>query len=306
VPIDLRADSYGGHLKRAQDALNAGNALAAEREAIAALTFSPDNANVLLLLSQISDRMKWWDAAEASAERAVAVSPNNAFAHYRVGWCRVQTNRPVQALESLKRATELHSTWGRYFTMWGYALAEAMQTPAKQRELALKGTSVSPNDEWTHSVGAQIFNMLGEPALAEQSARTAISKGKGEGHFLALTCALRLQGRMNEALESAEKTLVDYPHGSGPLAELAEIQAALGLHEQAISNAQKSIERAKDSWESHHALVQAWLAAGDRDKAMQAAEHAYAQHSVHPRMAALPTVVSAGVVLWPTRPLLEP
>ncbi len=304
MPIDIRADNFASHLKRAQDALNAGDAVGAEREAIAALAFAPTNAGALLILSQTSDRQKLWDAAELTALQAVKAAPANAYAHYRVGWCRVQCNRPATAHESLKRAAELYPSWGRYHTMWGYALAEAMIEPKLQRELALKGAAVTSTDEWAHSIGAQILNLLGEPVLAEQFARVALAKNKAEGHMVAIAVALRLQARLEEALVQAEKIVVDYPKGSGGWAELAEVLTSLGRGPEAIAAAQKSIELAPRSWEAHHALVRGHLALRDREQARKAAQAAAELNSEHPRMVALPLVVTEGKVLWPTTMVL--
>lgn len=304
MPLDLHAETLAVHLKRAQDALNANNYREAEREAIAALSVGYRNASVLLLLSQTSDRQKLWDAAEATAIEAVAAAPNNAFAHYRVGWCRVQCNRPATAVDSLKRAAELHPSWGRYHTMYGYAMSEAMVEPAKQREMAMKGVATTATDEWTHSVGAQILNLLGEPTLAETWARKALSMNKAEGHLLAIACAERLQGKLREALASAEKVVGEYPAGSGGWAELAEVQASFGWADQAIVSATKSIERTDRSWEAHHALVRAHLVDGDREEALKAARRAIALNNEHPRVLALESVVTAGVLLWPCRPII--
>ncbi len=267
---------------------------ACSRACYALIASSRENTVPMLnLLSRACDSEGWWEGAERSAESAVFYGPEDAFAHYRVGWVRVQRNNPIAAIPMLERAVALRPTAARYETMLAYALAEADVEPHRVRALCDGAIARESSDEWAYNSAALCCLLLNEPVAAEAHVRTALrSSPECYGHWFVLAAAQRMQGRFDEALSAADHAIALLPEGSGAHAERSEALRSLGRIDDAVSSGRAAVAAAPESWEAQQALVLALDAAGMHDEAARTAREAAAR-SLHPRMKAIAALFDA-------------
>jgi tetratricopeptide (TPR) repeat protein len=294
VPIDLEPSAL-----RTPDALTdqwrslAGAQEASLRLCYALIPTAGSNAGRYWnVISQLCDGAGDWEGAEASAVNATLASPTLAYAHYRVGWVRVQRNNPVEAIAPLERTCELQAS-GRYQSMLAYALAEADVQHDRIRALCAQSVAASPTDVWAlHSV-ARCWLLLGDALAAERWTLQAMKSAPNSyAHLYVLAGAQRELGRTEEALATADRAVGIFATGSGALAERSEALRLLRRFDEAIEAGRRAAQSAPASWEAQWALVQALAAAGQREEAERVANEC-ASASKHPRMKAIPAKLSA-------------
>jgi tetratricopeptide (TPR) repeat protein len=288
VPNDFTAENLHHAANSAAAALADGRCDVLESLCYAALATSPREVDWLLKLSQACDRLRLWAAAETTAVEATRVQPTHAFAQYRVGWVRVQRNNPVDAVEPLEAAIKALPGSGRYQSMLAYALGEAALQPERARSLCESSVTLSPTDVWTWHNAALTWVVLGDGARAEACTRRATTfDPDGYSHVFVLAAALRLQGMLELALETADKAVAQWPEGSGALAERSESLRLLGRFDEALESGRLAAKVAPESWEAQWAFVQALASSGAHAEATRVAE-SVAARSPHPRMRAIP------------------
>lgn len=244
------------------------------------------------VVSQVCDSNGHWEAAETSAVTATIESPALAFSHYRVGWVRVQRNNPVAAIAPLERACQLQAS-GRYQSMLAYALAEADEQHERIRALCEQAIAASITDMWTLQSVALCWLLLGDAAAAERWSMEVLSKTPSSySHLYVLAGAQRLQGRLLDALATADRAIAVYADGSGAHAERSEALRLLRHWDEAVEAGRTAAKIAPISWEAQWALVQALSAAGHHEEAERVALECAAA-SAHPRMKAIPANLAA-------------
>ncbi|MFO0562794.1 MAG: tetratricopeptide repeat protein [Polyangiales bacterium] len=294
MPIDLEPSAL-----RNPDALtDQWRALAGAQEASLRLCYAliptagANAGRYWNVISQLCDGSNDWEGAEVSAVNATLASPSLAYAHYRVGWVRVQRNNPLAAIAPLERTCELQAS-GRYQSMLAYALAEADVQHDRIRALCAQSVAASPTDQWAlHSV-ALCWLLLDDPRAAEHWALLALKSAPNSyAHLSVLAGAQRALGRIDEALATADRALTHFANGSGAHAERSEALRALRRFDEAIEAGKRAAAIAPASWEAQWALVQALAAAGQSDEAERIADER-ASSSTHPRMKAIPAKLAA-------------
>lgn len=292
MPIDIDRDGLTAPESRiaewltpelANEALRLGYALELHDDAT--------RADMLTTASRACDAMGDWEGAERCAIASTLFDSNNAYAHFRVGWVRLQRNNPIDAIAPLEQAVVRYPGSARYLAVLAYAFAEAELRPERVRELCTNGIVVDSTDGWTQAYAGLCWFLLEEHELAEKCARAAIGLDPRSGmHNGLLASALRGQRRYAEALAAAEQGLAKNPRGSSNLSERAEALVLLGRAAEAVPVARSAIDAAPSSWEAHTALVHALLATGAREEAARFVTEITAE-TKHPRTLALRALV---------------
>ena len=146
-----------------------------------AACYSPDEPLILAVLGTVHTLVRQFGVARVMLERAVALDPNAAWAHSRLGWLDVYSDRPDPARKSFEKALRLSPLDPMNFNHY-VGLGSARQVAEDYSEAAdlfLRALQERPNALWIHRN---------------------------------LAPALYAAGRLEEAFASRDILLASYPH----------------------------------------------------------------------------------------------
>jgi serine/threonine protein kinase/tetratricopeptide (TPR) repeat protein len=186
-----------------------------------------------------------WAGAEREFKRAIELSPNYAPAHSYYSWYLIAVGRTEEALAESRRAEELDplSTEISSFIGWWLYLARRYDEAVKQLGKCL---DLDPNY-------ANCYWILGQ--TYEQ------------------------QGRFSEALTANAKALKIDPGWSWAATESARPHALSGRRAEAQRGLDDLLALSKRSQVPKYSLATVYAALGDKSRALDALEQAYAEHS---------------------------
>jgi adenylate cyclase len=117
-----------------------------------AASFSTDEPLILAVLGTVHTFARQFGVARVMLERAVALDPNAAWAHSRLGWLDVYSDRPEQARPSFERALRLSPLDPMNFNNH-VGLGSAWQVAGDDDAAAnhfLRALQERPNALWIH------------------------------------------------------------------------------------------------------------------------------------------------------------
>jgi TolB-like protein/class 3 adenylate cyclase/cytochrome c-type biogenesis protein CcmH/NrfG len=190
-----------------------------------ALALDPGNLDALLgaahtdalfgLSYMADDRAGTLAAVEATLIKALALAPNNAWAHYLMGQLCVGTNRGAQGIAELERALALNPNYAVAHAEIG--LAKVVNGHAEETEAhILEALRLSPRDTYSHhwlGFRALAKQHLGaqEEAVAWYRRSIEINPNRLLSHVF-LAAALVELGRLDEARTTARAGLAIDPN----------------------------------------------------------------------------------------------
>ena len=136
------------------------------------MTVQPDHINGRVALGVALTRQRKYEDARTELARAVADAPTNPWAHLNLGACLLHLNRPAEAVDHLRTATELNPSNER---AW-YGLGQA---------LALTGDDAGADQAYRQVLA------LGETGEVAELAEEALSKLAGKSFRTATPGILR-------------------------------------------------------------------------------------------------------------------
>ncbi|MBV9286812.1 MAG: tetratricopeptide repeat protein [Hyphomicrobiales bacterium] len=190
-----------------------------------ALELDPDNVDALVGVARVDgaiavgyrtdDPAPLAAAAEASLTKALALAPNHALAHWRMGLLLCQTNRAERGIEELDRALAIDPNMARAHATKGLAkvfIGRAEESEAHVRE-ALR---LSPRDAmvfiWFCELG-EAKACLGEYEAAVGWMRRSIDANRNNPWaYFCLAASLTHLGRLDEARKELKAGLVVNPN----------------------------------------------------------------------------------------------
>ena len=162
-----------------------------------------------LQLAGIFHDYQWFDMAEAQALRAIALSPDDAFAHDRLGQALEGRNEVGAALEAYAaalakdRASKRRLVWPAYHL--GRLLLEAGRTEEAEAALTEALRIDADHVDAIHDRG-QALRKLGRWDEAVAAFETAATLAPTDGRIqYALSQIYRRLGRADEAVEAARR-----------------------------------------------------------------------------------------------------
>ncbi len=144
-----------------------GKADFAEQEYLAALKLSPRQVPPRVDLADLYRAMGRESEAESLLRQTIAEIPDAAAAHHALGLSLIRQKRYGEAMQSLKRATELEPAQPRYAYVYAVALQSAGQT-AEARQVLEAALAGSP-------ANADILTMLLQDALRTRDLQQALA-----------------------------------------------------------------------------------------------------------------------------------
>jgi TolB-like protein len=203
-----------------------------------ALELDPELAMAHIVMAWTQSFNFDWMAAEQSAQRALALEPNNALVLRLGGIINAELGRTDEGVALLRRAIEL-----------------------------------DPLDEISHSFLAYQLILADRPEEAEAVYRKARDlNGDPSSNTGGIAEALLVQGRATEALREAQRSADE---ASRDLA-LAAIHHSLGAHAESDAALERVKANYGDKWPFYIASVHAFR--GENDAAFEWLERAYKVH----------------------------
>ena len=149
-------------------------------------------------------------AAEAILTKVLSLAPNNAWAHYWLGFVQISSNRAVQGIAECERALALDPNLARAHARMG--LGKIFSGRADETEPHVKeALRLSPRDdfafEWMLTAGAAKLHLRADEEAVEWLGRSIESDRNWPlAHFF-LAAALANLGRLKEARAAAQAGL---------------------------------------------------------------------------------------------------
>jgi TolB-like protein/class 3 adenylate cyclase/Tfp pilus assembly protein PilF len=172
------------------------------------------NADIQLAVGyRVDDRAERLSSVEATLNRVLSQSPNNALAHYLMGRVLVQTNRPTQSIAESQRALALNPNLAEAHALIGLAnLVEGHpeETESHEREALHASPRDTDANVWVAYIALSKLHLGAlEEALDYYRRSIELNRNYATGRFY-FAATLAELGRLDEAK--------------------AEVKAALGLN----------------------------------------------------------------------------
>ncbi|MEM9634672.1 MAG: tetratricopeptide repeat protein [Pseudomonadota bacterium] len=143
-----------------------------------AASLSSDDPLILAVLGAAHTFARNFGAARVLLERAISLDENAAWAHSRLGWLEVYSDRPEQAIPYFERAIRLSPMDPMNFNNYvGMGSAhQVMEDYGRAADLYSKAITERPTAYWLHRNLAPVLLAAGRKSEAEASARVLVAE----------------------------------------------------------------------------------------------------------------------------------
>ena len=205
-------------------ALSSGDYLQARGFFERALALDPGNIDALIGTAAVDravaanytrdDRAARLAAAEATLTKVLSLAPNNASAHFHMGWCLIVTNRGAEGIAECERALTLDPNLAAARAAIGWAKlanGRAEETEAHVDEALRLSPRDRFADRWVFYIGvAKMFLGADEEAVTWYHRAIQLNRNYWIAHFN-LAATLAELGRLDEARAEAQAGLALEP-----------------------------------------------------------------------------------------------
>jgi TolB-like protein/Flp pilus assembly protein TadD len=168
-----------------------------------------------------------WAGAEADLRRALALSPNDAFAMRRLGILEAELGQVETGIATLRRSTELDPLLASTWNWLGIVEAAAGRLEASRLSLA-RSRELAPESPEPRSSMANLELLTGHPEAALRLVPTL-----NEADALAVTAAAeQALGHGPASRQALDRLIARYGHTSAQV--IAEVLARRGEHDEAL------------------------------------------------------------------------
>jgi tetratricopeptide (TPR) repeat protein len=173
------------------------------------------NADVQLAVGyRVDDRAERLSSVEATLNRVLSQSPNNAWAHYLMGRVLVQTNRPAQSIAESERALALNPNLAEAQALVGLAkLVEGHpeETESHEREALHASPRDTDANVWVAYIALSKLHLGAyEEALDFYHRSIELNRNYATGRFYYAATLAKL-GRLDEAKAEVKAALALNP-----------------------------------------------------------------------------------------------
>jgi tetratricopeptide (TPR) repeat protein len=234
----------------AEGLFNQGKLLQAIELYQEAIRIKPDDSAIYIALARVQVFAGQYKEAQANAENALLLNPNNSMAHAVRGWALTQDNDYLAAEAAIKRALELDPNNGIAHAYYAELLGDmylnntgpfdAITMAGEESRVA---TTLAPNSLEAHHARAFILEVTDnrEQAVQEYQNAIAINGNIAELH-LSLGRTYKAMGVFDKAIE--EFTLANTLNPSDPTSALyiSRTYASVGEFAKAAQYAEQTVK----------------------------------------------------------------
>jgi tetratricopeptide (TPR) repeat protein len=210
-----------------------------------ALALDPALGEAHRILAQADEQAWRWSAAESHYRSAIAVDANDAGAHLELGAHLLYQGRIEEGLALARHGRELDPLWPDRTVRLAWLLYQARRYDEAIRELQ---TVLAADADQVQALWFLGF------ALIEAS-------------------------RFDEAVQTAERAVAVWDRNPAALALLARAYARAGRRPDAASIIDELRRRGRQGYVPPAVYVHAYVGIGDNERALDALERAYQEHS---------------------------
>jgi len=210
-----------------------------------ALALDPALGEAHRILAQADEQAWRWSAAESHYRSAIAVDANDAGAHLELGAHLLYQGRIEEGLALARHGRELDPLWPDRTVRLAWLLYQARRYDEAIRELQ---TVLAADADQVQALWFLGF------ALIEAS-------------------------RFDEAVQTAERAVAVWDRNPAALALLARAYARAGRRPDAASIIDELRRRGREGYVPPAVYVHAYVGIGDHERALDALERAYQEHS---------------------------
>ena len=166
--------TINNYIQRARLLFQQGRIKDAEREIGFALRENPDDGEALLLLAECKIEGRHYDEAKQLLHTCIAAMPYYHRVYYLLAFCFYQMSKKTEALQELKKATELNPEASAYFGLYAYIYLD-MHLYGQALEKANEGLAVYAEDLTCLNARSQALIRLKNKDEAYETIREALA-----------------------------------------------------------------------------------------------------------------------------------
>ena len=223
--VPQRSSQSQQALNKALSLFRSGRPDKAEKLARGVLSAEPRNAQLLQFVAMLCQIQHKFADAAVLCEKAVAIAPNSADAHYNLGTALMKQGRSEQAVASFEKSLALAP--GNYDLLNNFAIAlTAADRPADAEAMARRAIAMAPRAPLAHNTLALALSKQMRMADAVESFKAALACGHPDaGTVLEKLGLVFLDlGRPQSAIECFRDALVHKPKAIDIMMRLGEVQ----------------------------------------------------------------------------------
>jgi protein O-GlcNAc transferase len=226
------------------------------------------SAELLLDMANSLCELKRSAEALASYDRALAIKPNFAEAHYNRGNLQIYLKRPAEALANYDQALALKPNFAEAIVNRGIALMELGQLDAALTSVD-KAIALKSDFPIAHCKRGNILLRLGrlDGALESYDNAIVLAPHHAEAHFGRGHTLLHLK-RWHEALVSFETAIAIKSDYAEAYSSHADVLLRLGRRDQALASCEKAIALKPEFAEGHNSHGDVLMSLNRPDEAL--------------------------------------
>lgn len=229
-------------LVKAKAEADANNYAAAQTDYEKYLTQRPNDAAAHFDLGYVFTAQKEKDKAIAEYRKAVQLNPKMMDAQLNLG-LSLLSDAPKDAIEPLQNVTTLNGSFERGHFLLGVAEERAGNPDAAEKEYSA-AIKLDPNDADAHDALARMYLAAGKVADAEHEFREVLRlKSNNQGAELGLAQSLLRQKKNADAMNALTAYLNANPNDAKARFMQAAVLADLGKNDEALA----ALDRAANS-----------------------------------------------------------
>lgn len=204
----------------------------ADRESEAALSLAPENPQILVLRTRLSQRAGQQDAALESAQKAASLAPTWSDPYYLSGVSLYFLRRYAEASQNLSKAVELDPNSARAFFLQGISLASQGKDQEAEQSMR-RAVALQPSNARFHCHLGILLSRENRYPEAEASFRNAIAANSAYAlsHYELGKLLVRDEQSQAAAVEFEQAVAHDPTLGSA-FYQLSRVYVKLGENEK--------------------------------------------------------------------------
>jgi len=213
------------------------------------------------------------DAAVASFEQALALSPEQGDSHAELGALQLMQDKPDAALHSMHKALEHGAHTARAYTTLG-RIHVKKEEPLNAQQAYSQALDLDPAAPGPHAEMGRLLLRQEEYDQAEAHIRKALALQATSGkHHQLLGQVLYHTGRVHEALQALQNAFALDGTLLAACSLLARTQASLGRRDDAAATLQRGLQQHPENFALRLQLGRLLLHSGRPEAAREALQH---------------------------------
>lgn len=210
------------------------------------LAQKPDDASAHFDLGYVYTAQQATDKAIAEYRKAIALAPAMIQAHLNLGMSLLERN-PKEAIAPLEKVVEMNYAFEKGHYALGFAEERSGDEAAAEKEYTV-AVKLDPNDIDAHSALGRTLLSEKKAAAAEAEFREALRLKSGDPPAeIGLAQSLMLENKREDAVAELQNYLKTHPNDRGVLLTEASLLAGMNKNDDALAALDEAAKLAPES-----------------------------------------------------------